>query len=117
MLAAGTKISTLAQPITDPILLDVAPVSDNDVAGAIIHLDHYGNATTNISHQSLLLKNLSSIRIKRRKLGGLRKTYCDVPPGEPLALIGSSGLLEIAVRDGSAAKSLRLKVGDDVFVR
>jgi S-adenosylmethionine hydrolase len=57
------------------------------------------------------------IRLRRRNIGAVQKTYCDVAPGEPLALIGSSGLLEIAVRDGSAAKLLRLKVGDEVFVR
>jgi S-adenosylmethionine hydrolase len=117
MLAAGAKLSSLARPIDDPLLLDVAPVSDHEPSGAIIHLDHYGNATTNITYASPLLKNFRSIRIKRRKLGTLRKTYCDVPPGEPLALIGSSGLLEIAVRDGSAAKALKLKVGDEVFVQ
>jgi S-adenosylmethionine hydrolase len=117
MLASGTKITELATPINDPLLLDVAPITDSRQHGAIIHLDHYGNATTNICCETLLTNDDRTIRIKRRKIGSLRKTYCDVLPGEPLALIGSSGLLEIAVRDGSAAKTLRLKVGDKVFVR
>ena len=115
MLAAGGKISSLCQPISDPVLLDVAPVTEGVQNGEVIHLDHYGNATTNIGYPTA--KNLQSVRIKRRKIGLIRKTYCDVPPGEPIALIGSSGLLEIAIRDGSAAKTLRLKVGDEVVVR
>jgi hypothetical protein len=47
-------------------------------------------------------------------LGSLCNTYADVPPGQPLALIGSSGLLEIAVRDASAAEILNLRIGDEV---
>jgi S-adenosyl-L-methionine hydrolase (adenosine-forming) len=117
MLASGTKIPTLAKPVSDPILLDVTPVTSADQAGSIIHLDHYGNATTNIAYETILTKKPKNIRVKRREIGGLMKTYCDVPPGEALALIGSSGLLEIAVRDGSAAKALRLKVGDEVVVQ
>jgi len=117
MLAAGTKLSSLAQPISDPVLFDIAPIATDERTGTIIHLDHYGNATTNICHQTLFTENLKTIRVKRRPIGTLKKTYCDVPPGEPLALIGSSGLLEIAVRDGSAAKTLKLKVGDEVFVQ
>ena len=37
-------------------------------------------------------------------------------PGKPLALVGSSGLLEIAVRDGSAEQLLKVTVGDEVRV-
>jgi hypothetical protein len=111
-LAAGEAISSLAKPIDNPILLDVAPASTN--RGRIIHLDIFGNATTNISNQSL--RNFKNIKVKNKNIGKLRRTYRDVAPGKPLALIGSSGLLEIAVRDGNAAKSLKLKVGDEVFL-
>ena len=55
--------------------------------------------------------------MKGRKVGKIRRTYWDVAPGKPLALIGSSGLLEIAVRDGSAAEDLKIRVGDEVSVR
>jgi hypothetical protein len=111
-LAAGETISSLAQPIDDPILLDVAPTSSG--RGCIIHLDIFGNATTNISQQSL--RNFKTIKVKNKKLGTLKRTYWDVAPGKPLALIGSSGMLEIAVRDGSAADQLKLKVGDEVVL-
>jgi S-adenosylmethionine hydrolase len=117
MLAAGLPLSELAKPINDPILLPIAPMSQRQSIGQIIHLDHYGNATTNIGYQTLLKKSRQTFRLKRRSIGKLRKTYCDVAPGEPVALIGSSGLLEIAVRDGSAAKTLKLTVGDEVVVR
>ena len=57
-----------------------------------------------------------TIPYKGRDLGRLRRTYWDVAPGKPLALIGSSGLLEVAVRDGSAAQELGIRVGDEVAV-
>jgi S-adenosylmethionine hydrolase len=56
------------------------------------------------------------VKVRGRKLGRLKRTYWDVAPGKILPLIGSSGLLEIAVRDGSAAKVLKLNVGDEVVL-
>jgi hypothetical protein len=80
----------------------------------VIHIDHFGNATTNIETKLLKKAPPKSIRLRRRKIGKLRRTYWDVAPGKPIALIGSSGLLEIAVRDGSAAEDLSIHVGDPV---
>jgi S-adenosylmethionine hydrolase len=57
------------------------------------------------------------VKLNRRTIGRLKRTYWDVAPGKPLALIGSSGLLEIAVRDGSAKDELKVRVGDEVVVR
>ena len=107
-LAAGAKIASLAKPIQEPVLLKIP-------ARTIIYIDHYGNATTNI--ESVAIKKGASIRIGKSNLGRLSKTYGDVSPGTPLALIGSSGLLEIAVREGSAAKMLHLKIGDRVIIQ
>ena len=47
----------------------------------------------------------------------LVRTYADVAPGEPCALVGSSGLLEFALRDGSAAEVLGAARGDVLRVR
>jgi S-adenosylmethionine hydrolase len=47
----------------------------------------------------------------------LAASYSDVAPGELLALRGSSGLLEIARRDGSAARALGAGRGLVVILR
>jgi len=47
----------------------------------------------------------------------LRKFYQEAPAGEPLAILGSSGFLEVAVNGGHAARSLGLKIGDAVEVK
>jgi hypothetical protein len=116
MLACGAKPSALGSVIHDPVLLDVAPAEKSVKSGRIIHIDRFGNATTNIGAEALAAFSNKVIRVRNKAVGKLRRTYWDVAPGKPLALVGSSGLLEIAIRDGSAADDLRLKVGDEVKV-
>jgi S-adenosylmethionine hydrolase len=113
MLAAGKPIEALTRPMEDPILLNIAPTPDPH-QGEVIHIDHFGNATTNIAAELLKAATKCSVRVHRRNIGKLKRTYWDVAPGKPIALIGSSGLLEIAVRDGSAAQGLKIRVGDAV---
>lgn len=115
-LAGGVPVSDLSRPIDDPILLDLTPATDADSRGTVIHIDHFGNATTNI-RQAAVRERAVSVRVNRRSIGKVRRTYWDVAPGKPLALIGSSGLLEIAVRDGSARDDLNVRVGDEVVLR
>jgi S-adenosyl-L-methionine hydrolase (adenosine-forming) len=117
MLAAGESAAKLGLPIDDPVLLSVAPAGQASRRGRIIHIDVFGNATTNIPYDNLRKLSPRAVRVKGKSVGALRRTYSDVAPGEALALIGSSGLLEIAVRDGSAAGALRLRVGDEVALR
>ena len=116
-IADGQSLKLLTRPIDDPVLLDLEPASFGEPRGRIIHIDHFGNATTNIRHDALRDMPPVTVKIKRRKIGRLRRTYWDVPPGRPLALIGSSGLLEIAVRDGSARDDLKVRVGDEVVLQ
>jgi S-adenosylmethionine hydrolase len=114
-LAAGEPLSDLARPIDDPVLLDISPAAARG-CGRVIHIDHFGNATTNVLHDAIRGQAVRQVAVRGRKVGRVRRTYWDVAPGKPLALIGSSGLLEIAVRDGSAAADLRIRVGDEVSV-
>ena len=116
MLARGESIEALARPISDPILLDIAPANAAGAAVRIIHIDQFGNATTNATHDYARSVRAKAFRVRGHTIGKLRRTYWDVMSGKPLALIGSSGLLEIAVRDGSAAEQLGIRVGDEVTV-
>jgi S-adenosylmethionine hydrolase len=114
MLACGEPVDALAKPVDHPVLLDVRPARQKDDPVRVIHVDAFGNATTNVSHEALQAMGANVFRVRGRTLGRLKRTYWDVAPGKPLALIGSSGLLEIAVRDGSAAAELGVRVGDAV---
>lgn len=115
MLARGESLRSVARPIDNPVLLDITPADGRDI-GRVIHIDHFGNATTNVVHELIRNRDIRQVAVKGRKVGKIRRTYWDVAPGKPLALIGSSGLLEIAVRDGSAHADLKIRVGDEVSV-
>jgi hypothetical protein len=117
MMASGLSIARLIRPIDDPVLIDVAPSKAPARSGRIIHIDHFGNATTNIARESLGSIPRLTVRVARKRVGRFKRTYYDAAPGSPLALFGSSGLVEIAVRDGSAAKQLGLRVGDPVVIK
>ena len=52
----------------------------------------------------------------RKKISGISRSYADVQVGEPLAIFGSSGYLEISVNRGNARDVLGLKKGDRVTV-
>jgi S-adenosylmethionine hydrolase len=117
MLASGKPLKALARPLKgDPILLDLAPVSKGKTKGKVIFIDHFGNATTNLPCALVPKDRIICVHVKNRLIGPLRKCYSDVIHGEPLVLIGSSDLLEIAIRDGSAAKLLHINVGDEVEI-
>jgi S-adenosyl-L-methionine hydrolase (adenosine-forming) len=119
MLADGQSLETLTRPIDDPILFDITPACATDTSGQIIHIDQFGNATSNISARMLPAESKLQVQLRGKRVRPLRlkRTYWDVAPGKPLALIGSSGLLEIAVRDGSAARELKLAVGDLINIK
>jgi S-adenosyl-L-methionine hydrolase (adenosine-forming) len=111
-IAGGARWQKYCGAIGDPQLLDVAP-ADSVGEAEVIHVDHFGNATTNVPVELIKGSRCSRIEVRGHPVP-LRRTYADVSIGEPLALIGSSELLEIAVRNGSAARELGLRIGDRV---
>ena len=116
MLMQGKSVAEITRPVTDSILLDLNLASDRR-RGQIIHIDSYGNATTNLPEAIVVDHRNGPVLVRGQIVGPIQNTYGDVGMGEPLALIGSSGLLEIAVRAGNAAAEMNLKVGDGVALR
>ena len=49
-----------------------------------------------------------------QEIASVHRTYAEIESGEVLALVGSEGYLEIAVRESSAARRLGLNPGDTV---
>jgi len=119
-LAAGKKFSQVGPEANDwePLPWPTVKQSKKTVTGEIIYIDHFGNAITSLSADLLPESRWSQAEVisKRRKLGAPQSSYAAARPDQPLAIISSSGFLEIAVRDGSAAELLKLKLGDKVTV-
>lgn len=84
------------------------------VVGHIVHIDHFGNLITNITEADIAA-GVDSVEVAGRSIAGVGQTYAQ--RRGLVALIGSSGHLEIAVRDGSAARLLKSKVGDTLKLR
>jgi S-adenosyl-L-methionine hydrolase (adenosine-forming) len=67
--------------------------------GRVAHVDRFGNLVTNLRHPDGVE---AVVEVAGRALR-LARTYGDVAPGELVAVVGSSGFVEIAVNGGSAA--------------
>lgn len=91
---------------------------DEGLAGEIIHIDHFGNAVSNIPSGDLPSdRGGLVVEVAGAVISGVARTYSDVEPGTVCALVGSDELLEVAVTEGSAAERLGLTRGDAVRVR
>lgn len=115
MLACGATLDSLGDRAADPIVrrtVEPRRLPDGSVEGEVITIDRFGNCVTN-----LLAPRGGTVHAAGRDLGALQRTYADASRGSALALIGSMGLVEVAVREGSAATELALRRGDRVLLR
>jgi S-adenosylmethionine hydrolase len=112
-LAQGIALDALGEPWMTPEIRrtpEAVRRDDGAVMGIVISIDRFGNAVTN-----LVARRGGTIDLAGRAIP-LRRTYTDAAPGELVALIGSSGLVEVALREGSAAAELGLRRGTAVVL-
>ncbi len=96
-----------------------------NLIGEVIHIDRFGNIITTISAKALginmhnILKNdlKWKFEIGHHNIKNISLTYSDVEPGEFVAYIGSSGYLEIGIRDGNAAREIDSFIGQLVCAK
>lgn len=95
-------------------------VSEDQLRGTVIYIDHFGNAVINIRRN--LFERVQDERrfelfFKRHDpIRRLSRHYRDVAVGEPLCLFNASGHLEVAVNAGRASTLLGLKVEDTIQI-
>jgi S-adenosylmethionine hydrolase len=113
-LANGTWLAELGSPITDPHISPLpSPHHDGTrVMGEVIYVDHFGTLVSNIPPSAV--EPGVRIRVGDTDVGALRRTFADAAQGALVAFTGSGGTVEIAVRDGSAARMLGVGVGAEV---
>jgi len=103
--------SVIVLPVPQPYQ---AP--DGSLVGHILHIDSFGNLITNIKTADLPQTNQTvTIEVGNRLISGLSRTYGEGK--ELLALIGSSGYLEVSLKGGNACAFLNAGVGDEVRIR
>jgi len=113
-LARGDALESLGTPFTDPVIRRTPePVrrADGVTDGQVITVDRFGTLVTN-----LLAPRGGTVEIAGHTLP-LMRAYSNVAEGELLALVGSTGLVEIAVRCGSAREVTAAGRGTPVRLR
>ena len=113
-LSLGVGPEEMGRRIEDLVCLNVPePVVDGEtISGRVIYVDHFGNLVTNVRQADLPRSLMIDIRATR--IEGLSRSYSG--DDSPIALVGSQGLLEIAVPRGSAADVLQVREGEAVRI-
>jgi len=121
-ITRGIAPLTMGRLIDDPVMLDIpAPAAGKDgcITGAIVHIDHFGNLITNIAAEAITHMAHGGIEIACS--GSIIRTFCSTYTqacaGELFGMFGSSGMLEISVKNASARLALKARRGQAVTVR
>ena len=121
-IAKGGTLEFLGKPL-EGMREMIAPTPFtqlNQIRGTVAYIDKYGNAITNITEG--FFNSFGKGRRFTIELSGMyqinkiSKYYSEAPEGENLALFSSSGLLEIAIKEGSAAELMGLRYGNMIIV-
>ena len=120
-LSLGVPLGALGDPVDDWVRLPACATAfraGDQLAGRVLHIDRFGNLITNIDAEMLSAMDRTriNVRIAGHQVHGIKGTYAEGAGGQVVALIGSGGWLEVALRDGSAAAALGARLGDEIFV-
>ena len=117
-LANGAALEALGSPISDPVRLRLPQPqpTPHGLRGEIIHIDHFGNLSTNFRREHLAPLGEVIVRLAGANIHGLVSTFGERPPGELVSLYGSTGNLIVSVVNGNAAERLNANIGESVEV-
>ncbi len=119
-LAKAFQTEAFGDEITDYVRFTMpkAKPSGQAVKGVVLRVDAFGNLMTNLTEEDVPAAAVSSGTIKLtvngKQIQKFVRTFGSGAPGEPVALFGSAGFLEIAVNRGNAARTLVVNRGAEV---
>lgn len=127
-LAAGHRLAEMGPAVDRQTLVSGAiplcrRVSAQCVEGTVVAVDRFGNLLTNIAADDVAAlqcgpgDECTVVDVNGTSVGSPVSAYGHVAVGDPLAIVGSRGLLEIAVNGGHAADQLGAAVNAVVHVR
>lgn len=120
-LARGEPLTHLGEPFSlhrkfPPV---ECRIDGNILYGQIAYVDRFGNLISNISQrriQEFSRGEMVTVMLGGQLIGGVSKTYDEVPSDTPVALIGSFGFLEIGVNRGNAQRRFGAGRGTQVSI-
>jgi S-adenosylmethionine hydrolase len=115
-LAAGVRPASLGKLIDDHLKLAFNKpqrTARRVWCGTILHVDRFGNLISNfhVSEFQDVRTRPFQIVVGPQTISRLALNYADSEPGEAVVIEGSSGFLEVAVNQASAAKILGCGTG------
>jgi S-adenosylmethionine hydrolase len=116
-LSNGVALSELGSPVAEWTRLPHALADrdpDGSIAGEVVHVDHFGNLVTNI-HASQV-PSRPRIIVGSTVIDRISDHYGEVEAGGVMAIVGSTGNLEISVNRGNAARKLFVSRADPVRI-
>jgi S-adenosylmethionine hydrolase len=116
-LSLGVPIGEFGEAISSLFVLPASKPRlqpDGVLLGDIIHIDRFGNLITNVRGADLPGEGVT-IEVAAHSIQSLSRFY--EQGDELLAIIGSSGYLEVSLKNGSAAAFLHSKSGDKLKIK
>jgi S-adenosylmethionine hydrolase len=120
-MACGVAAAKFGKRIEDCVQLNLSRPAQTAKAtwtGVVLKIDRFGNIVTNLdrSFGPLLERKPFKIQIGSGIVTGLFSSYAVAPEGIPFAIWGSSGFLEISLKQRSAAEALETKSASAVLL-
>lgn len=109
--AAMLALESFPESTPDHVPVDTSDWLD-DLA-QVIYIDHFGNAITGL--RSTMVESGTVLDISNKRIHHAR-TFSEAVPGLPFWYVNSSGLVEVAINQDSAARILGLRLGDDIHI-
>ena len=120
-LSKAFQTEAFGEVITDFVRFTLPKAKSNEqsVKGVVLRVDAFGNLMTNLTAEEIpigVLDNGGPIKltVNGKQVAKFAQTFAEGNPGEPIALLGSSGYVEIAVNRGNAARTLGANRGAEV---
>lgn len=120
-IASGVKMDTLGEKFNyeKPSFSSGLMISNDSIIGAILYIDEYGNAITNIKESDFEGNRKArkfEISFSRERVNNIALKYNEVENGDSVCIFNESNYLEIALSFGNASRTMGLKVEDKVKV-
>jgi S-adenosylmethionine hydrolase len=113
-LSLGTALHKFGDSLSHVFAFNIPrPLRDNQdkLTGCILHIDNFGNLITNIRSGDLPGEKVT-VSIGSRRIDGINRFYAEKKG--LAAIVGSSGYLEISLKNSNAAAFLKTRVGDEI---
>jgi len=119
-LSKAFQTEAFGEIVTDFVrfTLPKAKANGKSVKGVVLRVDAFGNLMTNLTAEDIPIGALDggpiNLAVNGKQVPNFARTFASGNPGEPIAVLGSAGYVEIAVNRGNAARTLGVNRGAEV---